>query len=401
MSEKLKILVISNTYPLHKNDNSVIFIKTLYQAIAKTGKASIEIIAADHVALYEKDNLHDDLSIFRFQYWFRKYQRLTYGDAILSNLNKNRFLKLLIPLFVLAMFYRSFRRIWSNRPDIIHAHWALPCGLVGVFLSKMFSIPLVVTSHGGDVYGLNKGLSHYLLKFVYHNANLINAVSEVLAEEIVKIGDESLPIEILSMGVDTSKFYYLKNAKALLDIQPNKQIVLFVGRLSEVKGVKNLVMAIDILVNQQAQKNIQTLIIGHGNLEEELKRLSVEHNLTAYINFLGNIPNNDLYKYYSAADVLTIPSVESVGGKEGFPVTMMEGLICHCNVVASKIGGMKNLKGYKQITLVEQNDINGLAQAIKNYTTQEKIVNLKLTKSFKIENVANKYIEIYKRLLTS
>ncbi len=395
----LKVLVLSTRYPLTKDDYQAIFLKTLYEQMAEESpEVNIELLAADHIDVNDSESPFPNLNIIRFQYWFKKHQDLFYHEAFLSNIKQNKSIAMMIPVFIAMLFFTGIKRIIKNRPDIIHAHWALPCGFIGVILSKIFRIPLVVTSHGGDVYGMNKGIPRKFLKFVYNNAHAINPVSQPLAEEIVDILPAAKPkIWVKSMGVNTEKFHYVPNAKEKVGVAEDKKLVLFVGRLAEVKGVRYLIEAFD-----QIQKNRPDLVmylIGIGNQEEELKGIVTKKGLDHNIKFLGSVMNKELLKYYSACDVLVQPSVPAAGGREGVPVTLMEALICHANIVASRIGGMATFEGFRNITLVEPGNVAEIGAGILKMTALEKAYNPKVADQFKIQNVAIDNVGLYRQLL--
>ena len=397
--KNLKVLVLSTRYPLDKDDYQAIFLKTLYEQMAEESpEVEIELLAADHMDVQDSESPFSNLNIIRFQYWFRKYQNLFYHEAFLSNIKQNKHLLLMIPAFFAAIFFKGVGRIWKNRPDVIHAHWAMPCGFVGVLLSKLFRIPLVVTSHGGDVYGLNKGLPRHFLKFVYSNAHAINPVSRPLAEEIAKIVPKAADkIWVKSMGVNTRNFYFVSDARQKLGIPAGKKLVLFVGRLAEVKGVRYLIEAFDQM--QQKRDDLIMYLIGIGNLEKELKNIVTQKGLDDRITFLGSVMNKELLNYYSACDVLVQPSVPAAGGREGVPVTLMEALICHANIVASRIGGMATFAGFRNITLVEPGNVEEIAAGVLKMATLEKAYNPAVADQFKIENVAIDNVGLYRKIL--
>lgn len=393
----LKVLVVSNKYPLHQKDNTVVFLKTLYNEIAKFHK--VEIIAADNISVKDEDNESSNLKIFRFKYWFRKWQTLAYNDAILSNLKKNPLNYFQIPFFMFSMFLEIYKRIRKNRPDIIHAHWVFPCGFLSLLLCNFFKIPLIVTSHGGDLYGLRGGIKESLIKYTLNRSQIVNPVSKAL-EELISNDFNIHDSKVIPMGVNEKQFYYVENAKHLIGYSDDVKLILFVGRLSEKKGVNVLLDAIHLIEKQNLLSNYKLLIIGSGNLEEPLKEKTSKLNLLDVVEFIGSIPNYKLKEYYSAADVLTLPSISAVGGQEGLPVTLMEGLLCNCNIIATDSGGMKYLHGNKQITMISQNDKDGLAESIINNINIPKTSNSALADSFKVKNVAAKYIDCYQSLIS-
>ncbi len=400
LDKHIRVLVLSNTYPLKENDNSAIFLRTLYEEMASNQNVEIRLLAADHHLVNDSIHQKENLTIKRFQYWFKKHQSLAYGDAILSNLNKSKINYLLIPMYILSLFWNGAIQIIRFKPDIIHAHWAIPTGFIGVFLSRIFGIRLMVTSHGGDVYGYSKGPFKSVLRFVYNNSVKINTVSKALREEIGLFHQACISkVFVKSMGVNSKDFEYTPNAKKKIGINEDEKVVLFVGRLSEVKEVSYLIDAISQFDDEAIMNKLKVLIAGTGNLQSTLKQQVCDNNLTDNVSFLGSIPNKQLPQYYSACDVLVIPSAESIGGKEGLPVTLMEGLLCKCNIVASRIGGLAELTETEQFKLVEPTDIHGLATGIRLMLETPKNLTSSKADEYRIENVARTFYEEYVSIL--
>lgn len=392
----MKILVLCTTYPRDKNDASSIFLKTLYESIANNNTSvHIRIVAANDSTRnsYESGNII--LGIKRFNYWFRKFQTLAYKDAVMSNLNSNPFRLLLVPFFILGMLITGLKEAYKFKPDIVHAHWALPCGIVGVIIKYIFKCQLIVTSHGGDVYGFTKGIGSFLLRWIYKRTDIINPVSQPLKEEILSItkGKEVEKMWVQSMGVDPTKFYYIPNSKTLIDFDEEKKLLLFVGRLSEVKGLEVLLNALVGL----KENNWECWIIGDGNLKEKIEMDIAQKDLKQKVKLIGSIPNDQLKTYYSASDILLIPSAPAVGGQEGLPVTLMEGLLCKCSIIASTIGGMKLFTNSKQVVLVEP----GNSLDLRN-TIIKKWIGTKIDsgegEEFTIKRVAGNYCQKYSSL---
>ena len=393
--------MLCTTYPRDKTDISSIFLKTLYQSIAdRNSECELQIVTSNDSSHSENNSSYgNNLSILRFNYFLRKYQKLTYGDAVMSNIHAKPLLKLLVPFFILSMFVSGFRSMIKFKPDIVHAHWAIPSGLVGVFFKFLFRKPLLVTSHGGDVYGFQHGLRKLLLQFVYKHADCINTVSDALRVEVEAIckTDSSSKIWVQSMGVDMTQFAYVSGAKELVKFENYKYLILFVGRLSEVKGVHNLISALLKLIDL----DWECWIIGEGNLKNSLIDSISQNNLSHRIKLLGKKPNPELKLFYSASDVLVIPSVPAIGGQEGLPITLMEGLQCRCNIVASALGGMKDMVNYEQITLVEPGNINALSESIKRSFNMPKVSSKYFDSNFDVKSVGLNYIKCYNRIVKS
>lgn len=400
MSEN--ILVLTTCYPLSSADISAIFLKFLYKAMVKTGEIKITVLAADHADVdydYDRKLLAEGLQVKRYRYFFRRWQTLLYEDAALSNLKQNPLhVFLLIPL-LLSLFFCSMFELTRGKYSLIHAHWSLPTGLVAVILGKIFNLPVMVTSHGGDVYGLRGSLNNFLQKWVFSEADIVNAVSSPVMEEIKLLAPRAHVI-VKSMGVDEDLFYPVDDAKFQLGIANDSKVLLFVGRFSEKKGVEYLLEAAEML--KQEINDFQILLIGKGNLEEKIRKIIEEKKLWDVVNILGMVENSKLPIYYSAADLLIVPSVADVGGQEGLPVTIMEGLLCGKKIVTTKVGGIMELSGLKSISFSEQKNGKNLVEVICKALENK---NISMAESreegmrFSLNRVASDFIGFYEELL--
>lgn len=401
MSEN--ILVLTTCYPLSDTDISAIFLKSLYQAMVKTGKVRVTVLAADHTDVdhdYDRKLSAQGLRIKRYKYFFRRWQTLLYGDAVLSNLKQNPLSTFLLIPLLFSLFFSSMYELVRGEYSLIHAHWSLPTGLVAVILGKFFHIPVMVTSHGGDVYGLKGRISNVLQRWVFLEADMVNAVSSPVMEEIKLLAPQSHVI-VKSMGVDDTIFYPVVDAKQQLNVENGIKLLLFVGRFSEKKGVKYLLEASEII--KQNLKDFQVLLIGKGNLENEIREIIEEKKLWDVVSILGAVENSKLPIYYSSADLLVVPSVADIGGQEGLPVTIMEGLLCGKKIVTTKVGGIAELSELKSIFFSEQKDGVNLAKVICKSLENKTVLPSESREEgmrFSINRIADDFIGYYEKLLS-
>ncbi|HEY4691914.1 MAG TPA: glycosyltransferase [Bellilinea sp.] len=153
---------------------------------------------------------------------------------------------------------------------------------------------------------------------------------------------------IIPPGVDTARFYPIPKdeAKAAIELPPNEQMILFVGRIEPLKGVDTLLRALAYI---RSTNNLDCCphylaIIGgdpevsEDSLNEEMGRvqaLSAELGLSDIVLFLGKRSQESLPYYYSAADVVVVPS-----HYESFGMVALEAMACGTPVVASQVGGL-------------------------------------------------------------
>lgn len=159
---------------------------------------------------------------------------------------------------------------------------------------------------------------------------------------------DSAKLVIIPPGVDTARFYPIPKdeAKAAIELPPNEQMILFVGRIEPLKGVDTLLRALAYI---QSTNNLNCCphylaVIGgdpevsEDSLNEEMGRvqaLSAELGLSDIVLFLGKRSQESLPYYYSAADVVVVPS-----HYESFGMVALEAMACGTPVVASQVGGL-------------------------------------------------------------
>lgn len=153
-------------------------------------------------------------------------------------------------------------------------------------------------------------------------------------------------LEIIPPGVDTSHFYPIPSdeAKLFLGLLPQDRMVLFVGRIEPLKGVDTLIRAMACLELKRRSRPVHLAIIGgdpDANPEDmtaemtRLQNLSDELCMGQTVVFLGKRGQDTLPYYYSAAEVVVMPS-----HYESFGMVALEAMACGTPVIASDVGGL-------------------------------------------------------------
>lgn len=334
-----KILVLTSTFPRWPNDTTPPFVYELSKRLAK----SFEItVLAPHYPGSPVREERDGMAIRRFRYSWGRFEKLAGEKAILPALRSNRLNYLLVPFFLLAEFFATLYLVRRRRIDCIHAHWLLPQGLIAALVKGLTGVPFVVTAHGGDVFGLQGGVASALKRLVLRRADGVTAVSRVMAEKIRGLVAVS-SLEVMPMGVDATAFRpELADHTIRTALGINGGFLLFVGRLSEKKGVRYLLEAMPAVLKRFPDTKL--VIIGTGELENDLRNQAKELGIDAEVIFTGPIPNHDLPGYYAAADIFVAPSITGTGGDaEGFGLTFVEAGLSGCLVVGTMSGGINDI----------------------------------------------------------
>lgn len=148
--------------------------------------------------------------------------------------------------------------------------------------------------------------------------------------------------KVIYNGVDTDVFRPFDPDMDLmhsLKIKREDIVLIFAGRLVGWKGVKNIIKAL----NHKEIRNLPVvlLIIGNGPEKERLEAQAVKSGLMDNIRFLDFVPNSELPRYYSIADIGIYPSIAD----EAFGISIAEAMACGKPVIASYIGGIPEVVG--------------------------------------------------------
>jgi glycosyltransferase involved in cell wall biosynthesis len=225
---------------------------------------------------------------------FRGYG-LTFGHGVLGNLRRRPWLALFVPA-LLASFVRAARRVDA---DLLHAHW-LPSGWVAARTGK----PYVVQVWGTDVELARR--APRLARGVLRGARLVIAASTALAESARALGAEE--VRVIPSGVDLPPE---------VGEEASPPEVLYAGRLSPEKGVEELVAAAD---------GLKLVVAGDGPQRARVP------------GALGFVPHDELQVLYARAAVVACPS-----RREGFGVACLEAMAHGRAVVATDVGGLRDL----------------------------------------------------------
>jgi glycosyltransferase involved in cell wall biosynthesis len=345
------------------------FVADLCEGLAKTMNVTVLAPGAHGAKPVER---WAGYTVRRFQYaWPSRAQWLADG-AILPNLKRSPWLMAQVPEFVLAELWAAWRLMRRERFDAIHAHWAVPQGFIAALLKRRFGVPIITTTHGGDIYALRSGAALRAKRFALRSSDRVTAVSASLKGEVVALGVDPRRVDVLPMGVDTSRFTPEAYSPQLRQaLNPDGPVLLFVGRLVEKKGVRYAIEAMPaILASHPAARLV---IVGDGPDRPMLEQLTHERRLDRSVTFAGALANAALPAYYASADLVLAPSVVAHDGdQEGAPVALAEAMASGCPVIASDVNGVEDtvLDGITGI-IVPQRHANALSRAAAELLNDE------------------------------
>jgi glycosyltransferase involved in cell wall biosynthesis len=221
---------------------------------------------------------------------------------------------------------------WSC--DVIDAHYLYPDGVAAAILSRRLGRPFVLTARGSDVNVLAQrtGPRRRILDALQRAGRVI-AVSENLKAALVRIGVSAANVEVLRNGVDTNLFVPVARdaARARLGVGDEPMIVS-VGNLVEEKGHELVLRAARHI------EGSRVIVVGQGPERSRLGALADRIGLGSRVQFIETMPQAQLASIYSAADVLALGST-----REGWPNVLLESMACGTPVVATAVGGVREI----------------------------------------------------------
>jgi glycosyltransferase involved in cell wall biosynthesis len=328
-----RILVLASTYPRWPGDAEPGFVHELCRRLA--ARFEVTVLAPDAPGALA--GALDGVEVARFRYAPRRWQTLVAGGGIVANLRRQPWKALLLPGFVLGQWLAARRLLRAQRFDAVHAHWLVPQGLVARALRA--HAPYVVTSHGGDLFGLRGRAFEALKRAVARHAAGMTVVSTAMRDEAQRLRLAPARLAVLPMGVDLQRRFV---ADAGVAREPER--LLFVGRLVAKKGLRHLLDALPAIRARRPRVTLE--VVGYGPEEPALRAQAAQLGLDDAVRFLGPRPQQDLPEFYRRAALLVAPFVRDASGdQEGLPVVLMEAAACGCPVLAGDVAGIDDLLG--------------------------------------------------------
>lgn len=317
------------------------FVQHLTQDLQKLGW-TVDVLAP-HAPGCAMAETMDEVRVERFRYlWPEAPQTVCYQGGALINLRKRRGNALKLPLLVAAEWAAVMRRLVTRRYDLVHSHWILPQGLTGVLAARPRRVPHVITVHGGDVFALRGRFMARFKRFALRHADAITVNSSVTESAVRELDPGSTPVQRIPMGVSTELLAH--GAAPVEDIraryrQGKGPLLLFVDRVVEEKGVRDLIDAVALL--RGTLPDVRALVVGEGQDRPELQAYAESAGLAAHVHFTGWVQPAEIPRYMGAADVFVGPSRRAANGwVEAQGLTFLEAMVAGVPVVATRLGGV-------------------------------------------------------------
>lgn len=239
--------------------------------------------------------------------------------------------------------------------DLIHSHYWLS-GKVAIPVAKELKLPLVHTMHTmARVKNLNLAESEVpepMIRVqgetqIVAAADALTANTDSEAASLVSLyGACPDIVRVVTPGVDLYNFTPGAGrtaARQVIGIDPNAQVITFVGRIQPHKGPELLIRATAEMLSHtpQLRTKLRVYIVGgasgsNSSEVERLKELVSWLNIADVISFSPPVPRAELANWYRAADLVCVPSYS-----ESFGLVALEAQACGTPVVATAVGGLR------------------------------------------------------------
>ena len=219
------------------------------------------------------------------------------------------------------------------KPDITHLHFPYPVGEVSVWLSQLIAgkRPYIITYHS-DVVRQQTILRFYrpLMEHILRGAARILPTSDRYMASSPTLSQFTDRCTVVPLCVDPEPF---ANAAPLIP-PTNIPTLVFIGRHRYYKGLDTLIRAMPNLVTQQGLRP-RLLVGGDGPMRETWERLAGELGVSARVQFLGEVSDDDLPRFFASGDVFVLPANSRA---EAFGKVLLEAMATGLPCVTTELG---------------------------------------------------------------
>ena len=293
--------------------------------------------------------------------------------------------------FLSAEFTSAVRARRSFEPDIVHAHWWFPGGLVGTWVSALGNVPLVTSLHRADLRSAQAGsFARPLFRHVMKHSAIVTADSHGLARKARAVFSGRDPV-VAPMPAATDLF--VPGAERAIDQ------LLLVAPLAPDNGVEQTLQAVATLKHR-----VSIDIVGQGPAEARYRALAESLGLTARVRWHPPRDDEALVELCQRATALVLPSL-----REWVPPIAVQALLCRTPVVAFDFGGVTDVIHHDRTgILVPPADTLALTRALDALLSRPDMgANLGeagriyALATFAPESVARRFAGIYRQALAA
>jgi glycosyltransferase involved in cell wall biosynthesis len=293
--------------------------------------------------------------------------------------------------------------------DVIHAHGhPYLSSLAAAKLAKRYRKPFVLTQHNtfieyNGIWDKVEKINDLAIgKQNLKEAKKIIAVSNATKKYVLRLGADPEKVEVIHNGVDLKRFKLLDDARTTvrrkLGIPEEAVVVATVRRLVYKNGIDTLLESAKSTV--QKNPHLVYLIIGKGPDFDDVKARVSQLGLGKNFLLAGFVSDEDLPSFYNAADFFVLPSKSG----EGLPLVTLEAMACGLPILATDVGGIKEVMVAGYGRLIPPNDPQSMADAMLDFAglefaTIKRDLRKIMTQRFSWDINVKKLVKIYEEII--
>ena len=386
----LRVLFLTHAFPRWSGDAAGSFILRLARALGDVG-VHVSVVAPHAADLASRDTI-DGIPVARFRYAPPSLETLAYTGTMAEQVRGSWSAQLALGSMLGAGLWRLLREQRRVAPQLVHAHWWFPAGVVAAATSRISNMPFVTTMHGSDVrLARSTTGAAAALGWVMRSSRVTTTVSSWLADVAHTLTPELASPVVSPMPAATELFTPGGTRE--------RDRLLFVGRLNAQKGIELLLRALGAM---RTRAHLE--VVGDGPEADTLRALAASLGIADRVTWHGAVPQTALPALYRRASALVVPSRD-----EGLGLVAVEAQLCETPVIAFDSGGLRDIVEHG-VTGVFVNvfTADALARAADELLANPALANTIGTAgrhaalaAFSPDAVARKYAAIYRAALVS
>lgn len=301
--------------------------------------------------------------------------------------------------FPVCAYHKAEQLCRKNRYEFINTHFAVPSGPLGIWMSKKYGIPNILSLHGGDLYDPTKKFSPHrscffrnCVSWVLNRSDFVVAQSENTKSNAGRFYRyDNSQVKIIPLPYQKVDFKSQNRNK--MGMNEKDKYLISVGRLVRRKGYGFLLDTVAGL------KEYKLIIIGDGPEREHLYKKIRDLHMEDRVIFAGQVSEKVKFQYLQNADLYVLSSVH-----EGFGIVLQEAMQVGLPIVSTDFGGQTDLieQGVNGF-LVPYGDKRAMARAIRQILTDPALMhrikrnNLAKIQSYAPEKIAGEYLNMVER----
>lgn len=273
-------------------------------------------------------------------------------------------------------FLQAGWALFKNNYSCLHCGDLFPQAFNGVWLKRLFGVPLLVYCHGDEISQTDQRRHQPKVRdFIYRNADAIVAANQFSIEKLRRIGIDSARLHKITPGVDLEQFEPKPRKQELIDRYglAGKMVLLTVARLVPRKGHALVLRALPAVISKFP--NVRYLIAGSGPEYPKLQQMATTLGLSQIVTFLGDVEHSEITDIYNVCDVFVMVNrLEESGDVESFGMVFTEAGAMGKPVIGGRSGGtfeavLENRTGY----LVDPNSAEELSHRIETLLSSDQL----------------------------